>query len=322
MERSLAASPRRISASRQSGQVAHSRLLPWAGAIAGAALAGWQGRAAVAAAVAQDLGNATVARPDLASAWHRTARILLTVGGSLACAAAIGALLVHLLMVRSAWLPKRHVDHAPAIPSNGLTRARSWLGWSLASAGVLAGLLGWLWLSAPVLAATLQPSAATASVVTAVVLRALVVTIAIALLALGVAHWLWRWWLLAQAQRMSVDEVRREQRESAPAPAIRNAAKRAHATAQIAPTIVVYDQAHAVAIAWDPTHVPTPCIIWQRTGAGGQAAVRLAQQQGTPVRHAPAVVAQLAAVAVGSNVPQAAWPALAQVIAAQAQTSS
>ncbi len=319
MERSLAASPRRISASRQSGQLAHSRLLPWAGAVGGAALAGWQARSVVAAAVAHDLRNVTAAEPDLTTAWHRTARIALTLGGSLACAAAIGALLVHLLVVRSAWLPKRHIDHAPTISSNSLTRARSWLGWSLASAGVFGGLLGWLWLSAPVLAATLHSRTPTPSVITNIALRALVSTVAIAVLVLGIAHWLWRWWLLAQAQRMTVEEVQREQRESAPAPAIRNAAKRAHANAQVAPTIVVYDHARAVAIAWDPAHVPVPCIVWQRTGAAGQAAVRLAQQHGTHVRHAPALVAQVAPIAVGNTVPKTAWPALARLIAALAQ---
>ncbi len=333
MERTHAASAKRLQATKASGLIAHSWVLAWAGATAGAALASWQllptihamvrtsvGQAAsLAAAHATDhnVGPGTdgTRLAGLAAVGQQRLGELLSLGGSIVCAAAIGALLMHLMMVRSGWQPRRAVQHAAVIPPTMGRRASASSAWALAAAVNLLVLVAWVWHSAPVLAAPLHM--VSTSIALTVCSRALVITLVTLLLAIGTLHLLWRSWQIHGAQRMTKPELEREQREAAVSPAIRQALRRIAGQADYIPTLVCYDHEHAVAIAWHAATMTNPVLVWHRRDAASRHAVRDAQRTGTAVRRDLQLTHALRSVAPGAVIPSEHWPALATAVAAQ-----
>ena len=333
MERTHAASAKRLQATKASGLIAHSWVLTWAGAMVGAAIASWQllptlhamvvsgvGQAANLAAVhATDHTVATAANgallAGLATVGQQRLGELLSLGGIIVCAAAIGALLMHLMMVRSGWQPRRTVPNAAVMPLDMGRRAVACAGWTIAAAASLLVLVAWVWRSAPVLAASLQ-MASTSTVLT-VCSRALVITLVTILLAIGTLHLLWRSWQIYAAQRMTKPEVEREQHEAAVSPAIRQALRRIAGQATYVPTLVCYDQEHAVAIAWHAATMTSPVLVWHRRDAAARLAVHTAQRTGTAVCRDLQLTHVLRSVAPGTVIPSAHWPALASAVAAQ-----
>lgn len=329
MERTYAASAKRLQASKASGLVAHSWVLAWAGASAGAALASWQLlpniRAAVDTGINRAVGLAAMpssgagARPvaqpltNLTTSGQQQLSELLTLGGSIACAAAIGALLVHFMMVRSGWLPRRALPDAAVVPNTMGQRASATLAWTVAAALSLLVLVGWVWRSAPVLAAPLQM--VSPSTVVAVCAPALAITVVTLLLTIGTLHLLLRVWQLHVAQRMTKPELDREQREAAVSPAIRQALRRIAGQVQYAPTLVCYDHEYAVAIAWHAATMVSPVLVWHRRDAASRYAVRDALHRGTAVRRDLQLTTALRNVAAGAVIPQTYWPALAAAVA-------
>lgn len=314
-------SARRLALARAAGLTAASPLLVGAVALVGAivVLVGL-GRAAAAqlgawvasAARAAD-GAAASDGADIASLLHVTdiARVVLELALPLLGAAALAALVAHVTQTRSLWLPRRRVPGAPTPARREGTRAMFDMA-CVAVVGVVA--FGWLWLTAPQLAAlTSSPSMAGLAVVSAIV------AFAIACVGLGVIDALLRRTQLADALAMSREEKREDDRLSAADPrwraqrlAVMRGPSISDAVARAA-VVIVGDDA-AVAIDWDPTRQPVPL----RSATGRRA--RATQLVGLARRHRIAVHrdADLAAALVGAEgpVPDTHWARLAEIVAA------
>ncbi len=270
-------------------------------------------------------------------------------------AAALAALLAHLVQTRAAWLPRRRVDGAPALAQGSIARVRR-AGGELASAVALAGVaFGWLWWMAPRLAALwaigpLGPSAArhapalpgvapaTPDIAPAVhavghaaaatspllaaaaaLLVSLAVALALAWLALGVIDALVRHAALRRALGMTSTEKREDDRLAGADPRWR--ARRAAVLR--GPRAADAMASASLLILGDDTAV---AIVWDprrrpiplrvATGRGPRAT----QLLGLARRHRVAVhrdPALAAALVDGDGpVPEPHWPRLAEVIAA------
>ncbi|MBP9085802.1 MAG: EscU/YscU/HrcU family type III secretion system export apparatus switch protein [Kofleriaceae bacterium] len=329
MERTHAASAKRLQASKASGLIAHSSMLTWAGATTGAAIASWQLLPSVRAVVSTGIEQAVRLASEqptppgadsviapltiLRAAGQQHLGVGLTLGGSIACAAAMGALLVHLAMVRSGWLPRRPRQDAALVPDTMAHRAGYLTAWALAAVVSLLVLGGWVWRSAPVLAAPLQMVAT--STVVAVCTRALAITVVTLLLATGALHLLLRVWQIHAAQRMTKPELERERRDASVSPAIRQAMRRLAGQAHYVPTLICYDHQSAVAIAWHAATMIHPVLVWHHRDAASRQSVRDAQRGGTTVRRDLALTQALRNISPGEVIPQAHWPALAAAVA-------
>ncbi len=297
----------------------------------GALGASWQLLPTIRAAVTsgvQQAANMAAIRPRVggaAPAAHPNSSLtavgqhqlgeLFVVGGSIAGAAALAALLVHLAMVRSGWLPRRPRQDAAVVPNNMVRRVGATVAWTLTATVSLLVLVGWVWRSAPVLAAPLHMVPAT--IVFAACARALAITVGLLLVAIGALHLLMRSWHIHRAQLMTKPELTREQREASVSPAIRQALRRLAGQPAYVPTLVCYDHAHAVAIAWHAATMTSPVLVWHRRDAASRHAVRDAQRTGTAVRRDVQLTAALRSVASGAVIPHQHWPALATAVAQQ-----
>jgi len=229
-------------------------------------------------------------------------------------AAAIAAVIAHVAQTRSLWLPRRRIDGAPTLPRAAGSRAA----FELVGAVVIGAVaFGWLWTTAPMLAALVELRDASGAVGAAI--ASLVIALAIAWLALGIVDALIRRVQLADALAMTPTEKRdddrlsaadprwaRRRRELAREPAVGPAVARA--------AVVLLGDDVAVAIAWDPVRQPVPL----RTATGRRA--RATQLIGLARRHRIAVHrdAALAASLVDGEgrIAEAHWPRLAEIVAA------
>jgi type III secretion system FlhB-like substrate exporter len=245
---------------------------------------------------------------------YRVPRDVLELALPLLAAAALAAIALRVVQTRSLWLPRRHLPGAPVVPARRGSRAVL----DQLAAIVVAGVcVGWLWSTAPALA-TLMQSPRTAGLAIA----ALLATLAIAVIALGVLDALVRKLQLDAALMMTRDEKREDDRIAAADPrwrAQRLAVLRGPAPqdAVARAAVVVLGDDVAVAIAWDPTRQPVPTRVASGRRARSTQLVALARRYGVPVHRDARLAARLASAASGDG-PVAAgeWPALAELVAA------
>jgi type III secretion system FlhB-like substrate exporter len=228
-------------------------------------------------------------------------------------AAATAAAIAHLAQTRAPWLPRRRIPGAPAVASGPAERTRRG-GFELAAAAALgATAFGWLWSSAPRLAAL-----SSAPLAGGALLAGAVATLATVWALLGALDALLRHLQLAQALRMSPHDKREDDRLSGLDPRWRayraRAARAAPLTSLAGATVLVLGDDTAVAVAWDAARRPIPTRTATGRGARATQLLGLARRHRIPVHRDAALAATLAAT--DGPIPEPHWPRLAEVIAA------
>lgn len=313
-------SPRRLALARASGLTAVSPLLVGAAGAAaalgalvilGAAAATQLGRWIANAVSSADGARITSSTTAAGLPFDSLGAAVLELALPVIAAIAIAAVAVHLAQTRAVWLPRRALPGAPSQPPRRVSRAALDLLGAAAIGGVA---LGWLWTTAPELAALVSsPRSA------GLALLALLAALAITWVALGILDALVRHVQLAGDLAMTRDEKREDDRLSAADPrwrahrlSILRGGGLSNAVARSAVVLVGDDI--AIAIAWDAVRQPIPV----RVATGRRA--RATQLIGLARRHHIAVHrdAELAARLVDHEgpVPDAEWPRLAELVAA------
>ncbi len=282
--------------------------------------------------------DATTGTFDLGALPHAALALLLP----LLVAIALAAILAHLVQTRSVWLPRRRLRGAPAAEPRHVTRAILDLGGALVLGAVA---LGWLWIMAPRLAASIGSPLAGAALI-----ASLLAALAIAWVCLGTGDALVRHAELAGALRMSHADKREDDRLSGADPRWRarreQIARENRTTAARTPRtssgsnalpadasagslLLLGDDAAgaiagssalllgdgvAVAIAWDPIHRPVPTRTAIGHGAHATQLLGLARRHAIAV-HRDAELASTLASSIGP-LPESSWPRLAEIIAA------
>jgi flagellar biosynthesis protein FlhB len=308
-------SPRRLALARQAGLTAASPVLVGAVACC-AALA-----AAIAfarAASAQIGGWIAAACSGRAGALlpADTARAVVELATPVVGSAALAAVIAHVVQTRTLWLPRRRVPGAP-VPAGGPGPRSARTAGELAMTAALGGAtLAWLWWAAPRLAALLSgaPLAAVAALI-----ASFVAMLTAAWLVVAAIDALARHAALAHTLAMTPAEKRADDRLAAAD--LRWRARRAELARGPAPQAVVASAAllllgddRAVAIAWDPARQPVPSRAAAGRGARATQLLGLARRYRIPVHRDPELAAALAEAE--GPVPEAAWPRLAEIVAA------
>ncbi|HSK02014.1 MAG TPA: EscU/YscU/HrcU family type III secretion system export apparatus switch protein, partial [Kofleriaceae bacterium] len=214
-------SPRRLALARQAGLSAASPVLvgaiAWIGAVVAAvflARAAADVIGAWIAAACRAADGAVAASPTgEALALDHVMLALLELAAPLVAVAAIAAFVAHVAQTRGLWLPRRRIAGAPAVEPARARHASIEIG----SAVVIgATAFGWLWLTAPRLAALFASDQLLAGVAAAI--GSLAVSLAIAGVAVGVLDALVRRAELAQALAMTPTEKREDDRLAAADP--------------------------------------------------------------------------------------------------------
>jgi flagellar biosynthesis protein FlhB len=259
---------------------------------------------------ASDVAPHAVGLPaDLAHRASDVATAVLDLALPLLVAAAVAALVVHVAQTRSLWFPRRSIPGAPVLPR----RAR--LGTDALGTVAIGGVtVGWLWLCAPRLAALIQ-----APVAAAAAILALVVTLAVAWVVLGVADALVRHGQLTDALSMSREDKREDDRLVAADPrwrAQRLSVMRGPAVgdAVARAAVVLVGDDIAVAIDWDVVRQPVPLRSTTGRGARATQLVALARRHRVAV-HRDGALARLLVTGEGP-VPEEHWSRLAEIVAA------
>jgi flagellar biosynthetic protein FlhB len=326
-DRPFAPSPRRLAQARRAGLTPSSPLLVGALASGAAVLAlGVLGRAMLDKLGAQiadacGQGDALTAGDTAPSQAGPLGSLLssaiATIGAlvvPLAVVIALAAIAAQVAQSRTLWLPRRRLEGAPALPADAAARTRK-AGlelFHLIAIGAVA--VGWLWWTAPKLAAL--PTVPLAA--GALALGALA-ALAIAWLALGVLDALLRHVALGRALRMTSAEKREDDRLGASDPRwrrlARTLAREPDPRAQLAEaTLLVLGDDAAVAIAFDPLRTPTPTRVAVGKGVRVTQLVALARRYRLPIHREPALAAAL--VERRGAVPEAHWARLAELVAA------
>lgn len=227
---------------------------------------------------------------------------------------ALAAIAAHVAQTRALWLPRREVEHAPALAGDSGARTRR-AGLELVHAFAIGGVaVGWLFWAAPRLAALPTVPLATG----ALVLSALA-ALAIGWFAIGTVDALLRHAAVGHALRMTPAEKREDDRMASADPRWRKLARRlareGDPRAQLAEaTLLVIGDDAAIAIAFDPLRRPIPTRLAVGKGPRVTQLVALARRYRLPIHREPA----LAAILVGATgaVPEAQWPRLAELVAA------
>ncbi len=330
-------SPRRRQLARRAGLHAASPLL--VGAIAAAAAIGAVavfGRAAatrLGAAIASACASADGSVvPDVMPASN-LARDVLALALPILAAAALAAILAHLLQTRAAWLPRRPLPGAPSLPAGAAARGRRAALDLIAAATIGVVAFGWLWWAAPRLAALSSisiPLAAAALVISALA------ALAIAWTVLGAGDALLRHAAVGEALHMTAREKRDDERQAAADPRwrslrarlarspARSPAARDATTAVARATLLVLGDDLAVAIEWDPIRRPIP--IRTATGRGVRATqlLGLARRYRLPVHRDARLASRLVTTTPAPSaspiragaIDEALWPQLAEIVAA------
>ena len=261
-------------------------------------------------------------------------------------AVALAAIVAHLAQTRALWLPRRRLRGAPALDPHRVRRAMLDLTAVLVIGAVA---IGWLWIMAPRLAASIGSPLAGAALI-----ASLLAALAITWVGLGTGDALVRHADLGAAVRMSHAEKREDDRLSGADPRWRarraeiareaRAQRRRHtrgapvtgsssatggmptprdsllvlgndvASAIAGSSVLLLGDGIAVAIAWDPAHRPVPTTTAIGRAAHATQLLGLARRHAIAVHGAPDLTAALATT-VGA-VPEAMWPRLAEIIAA------
>lgn len=288
-------SPRRRALARRAGLTATSPIVVGGVACGVAAIAAIGLGRAAAARLGGWIAAACDGRATLAP--EGAVRAVLELVGPLAGAAALAALVGHVVQTRSLWLPRRKLDGVPppARPSVALELA--------CAVAIGAVAVGWLWSNAGRLGD--GPAA----------LASFLVALAVAWLVVGTVDALARHAALAHALAMTPAEQREDERLAGADPRWRAVRGRLSRDPQVAgAAVVLLGDDVAVAIAWDPVRCPVP----RRLATGRRA--RATQLLGLARRHRVAVHrdAELAASLVDGDgpVPERDWPRLAEIVAA------
>lgn len=325
-------SPRRLALARQAGLTAASPLVVGALACAGLVIAAvFLARAAstqlgdwIAAAcrAADDRGGAGASAVlSLRGAATATLELALPLLG----VAAIAGAVVHVAQTRALWLPRRRIPGAPALEPARVRRTAL----DITAAAVIGAVaFGWLWTTAPRLAALFATDRVALGVGSA--LASLVVALALAWLALGVLDALVRRAELAHALAMTVTEKQEDDRLTAADPRWRaqrttiarggwgalaaSVSGAAMARAVTRASVLLLGDDTAIAIAWDPHRQPLP--LRTATGRGPRATqlLGLARRHHVPVHRDVALAAAL--IESEGPVPDTQWARLAEIIAA------
>lgn len=344
-------SPRRLALARQAGLTAASPVVVGAVACAAAVVAaivlaraaaaklgGWIAAACGAAgepALVRELGDAMAmpggapAQPSVLSVAgdatshairrpEALAASVLEVAAPLLGAIAIAALVAHFAQTRALWLPRRRIPGAPVIEP---ARVR-WEALHTAAALVIGFVaFGWLWLTAPRLAAllSLEPTLQHGAVAAAAAIASFLAVTAIAWVVLGVFDALVRRTELARALAMTVTEKREDDRIAAADPrwrahrlALARGPNASDAVARAALLLLGDDV--AVAIAWDALRQPVPLRTLTGRGARATQLLGLARRHRVAVHRDAVLASQL--VDGEGLVPDAHWARLAEIIAA------
>ncbi|MGE0551585.1 MAG: EscU/YscU/HrcU family type III secretion system export apparatus switch protein [Kofleriaceae bacterium] len=236
-------------------------------------------------------------------------RSVVSLVGPLLGLAAIVVVLGHLAQTRALWLPRRKLAGAPIQERGRLAE----LGVELAGAAVFGAVtFGWLWWTAPSLAASIASPVAAPRL-----LGAFVTAIAGAWLVVGALDAIARHARVAAALRMTSTEKRDDERLTAADPRWRahRARNATHTGDDIAgASVVILGDSAAVAIAWHPIHRPVPVQLARGSTSRATQLVGLARRHGIPVHREPGLVAAL--LDGDGAVPRRLWSRLAEIIAA------
>jgi flagellar biosynthesis protein FlhB len=257
-------------------------------------------------------------------------REVLAFAAPILAAAALAALITHLAQTRTLWMPRRRIDHAPALDRGPAARTRSAAFdiVAVAVAGTVA--FAWLWLLAPRIARLVELEPRAMLVAFGALGASLLATVACTWVAIGVLDALARHLELGNALAMTTTEKREDDRLSSADP--RWARQRALAAgdassegvalsnAVAACAVVILGDDLAVAIAWDATRRPIPTRVAIGRRARATQLVGLARRHRIAVHRDPAL-----ARALGDGegpVPDARWRDLADVLVAVRHAAS
>jgi len=298
--RSERPTPRRLREARARGQVAVSRELTGAGALAaGLAVLGAAG-AGMAAALARHLreclAEALAAEPDLSLGLARSAAVLLRAAAPAMLAATAAGVLLGLLQTRFLLAPGlAGLRPGRLDPAAGLRKLLSAERWRAALLGLLRALAvlaagGWLAIRAlPALRALPGGPVASLPAAWARVLWPLTLQLAGLLLLLGVADLLLARRRLEARLRMTRQEVMRELREEEGEPRLRQERRRVQRALAAAPplaraAVLVVNPTHlAVAVAHDGESDSAPTVVAKAAGPGAAQLRAEARRRGIPV---------------------------------------
>jgi len=332
-ERSFDPTPRRVEEARRRGEVAFSRDLTSAAAMAAAIVAlVMQGPALTARlfgyfreafAAAPAAGDAT---PALAAGVEVLARCLAApLLAALVLALAAGALQTRGLLALGAL----RVDVARLSPASGLKRVfggqAAWqVGKGLAKV-MIVGALAWITVR-PVLGGLLAltgtpvPRMATALGLLA---ARLAERVALAALALGVADYLWTWRKHMQGMRMTREEVKREHKESEGDPSHRAERQRLHrelteqrmlADVRKADFVVVNPDHIAVALRYDRDGDAAPVVVASGERLLAERIRQAAREAGVPIFRDVTLARSLRDLPEGQEIPAALYEAVAEIL--------
>ncbi len=148
------------------------------------------------------------------------------------------------------------------------------------------------------------------------------ITMTLAMLGLGAADYLWQMRRHSRSLRMSVDEARREQRETEGDPALKRERTRLHwevtrAVANLAEADVVVANPHVVAVAlrFAPELAPAPTVVRKGRAAAASHIVLLAAEYGVPVVVMPDLASALDESGEGDEIPEWLYERVAELIA-------
>jgi flagellar biosynthesis protein FlhB len=299
--RPFPASPRRLALARQAGVHGASPLV--------VAAAAWVAVAVVIAAVGASLARALGAMVTAACRGDSAAVDASSLISSVVAAAtpvlgaaAVAAVVAHLVQTRALWLPRRRLAGAPAPARSRGAHAAVELGGAVAIGAIAAG---WLWLVTSRLAALFEVEPASGGSA----LASIVATTAIGLVGIAAVDAMVRRFELAAGLRMTAAERREDLRQAGLDPRWR-ASRRdelAHAT------VLILGDGVAAAIAWDPIHRPVPVRVAAGRGPEATRLVGLARRDRVPVHREPILARELADA---TTIAEATWPRLAEIVAA------
>lgn len=160
-------------------------------------------------------------------------------------------------------------------------------------------------------------------------LRAIFVTVknlglalAVAMLALGIADYLWQVSRHRKRLRMTHDEARREHKETEGEPVLKSARKRihwellqAHALAELsqAALVLVEPGRAAVALRYSAGIAEAPVVMAKGKGRLAERLQARAAEAGVPIVVAPVLAERLAATEEGEEIPEALHEAIAEL---------
>ncbi|MBI5068534.1 MAG: EscU/YscU/HrcU family type III secretion system export apparatus switch protein [Deltaproteobacteria bacterium] len=324
--------PRRLREARRRGEVAVSRELTGAAALAGglAALGGTGAATAgdLARLLRTSLAEAASGEPAALPALTRAAGAALRAAAPAMAAAVAAGALAGLLQTRFLLAPALAAPRLERLDlAAGLGRVASAQAWGTALLGLARalGVLaagGWLALRAlPALASLPRGSAGALPSAWSLRLWPAVLGLAGLLLFLGLADLLLARHRLQARLRMTRQEVMREQRDDEGEPLLRQERRRAQRALALAPplaraAVLVVNPTHlAVAMAHDGRSESAPTVVAKGAGAAAARLRAEARRLGVPVVRNVGLARSLYRLAeVGDAVPEELYQAAAEVL--------